>query len=45
MKTYITPALVAKGSVVSLTQGLIVGYTDPGEVTMAASIGSVGFGL
>jgi hypothetical protein len=45
MKTYTTPALVAKGSVVALTQGPIRGFTDPGEVTMAVTIGSVGFGL
>jgi hypothetical protein len=45
MKTYITPALVAKGSVVALTQGEFVGNTDPGLIGMDAPIGGVGFGL
>jgi hypothetical protein len=45
MKAYITPALVAKGGVVTLTQGGRIGVTDPDEVGMFAPIGSVGFSL
>jgi hypothetical protein len=45
MKTYIAPALVAKGSVVALTQGQIVGTTDPDKITIMVSVGSVGFGV
>ena len=45
MKTYITPALLAKGSVVALTQGVFIDVTDPDVRTMAVSIGSLGFGL
>lgn len=45
MKTYRTPALVARGDVVRLTQGLIEGRTDPDEVTLKMPLGSVGFGL
>jgi hypothetical protein len=45
MKTYITPTLVAKGDVVTLTQGQIRGDTDPNHVTKQLAVGSVGFGL
>ena len=45
MKTYSAPALVAKGGVVTMTQGMIGGHTDPDTVTLADSVGSVGFGL
>ena len=45
MKTYRAPALVAQGSVVAATQGIIRGDTDPNAVTLAMSIGSVGFCL
>jgi hypothetical protein len=45
MKAYITPALVAKGNVVALTQGDIRGFTDPDVKTMEVGVGSVGFGL
>jgi hypothetical protein len=45
MKTYITPALVAKGSVVALTHGPMIGNLDPDEVTYLPPAGSVGFGF
>jgi hypothetical protein len=45
MKTYITPTLVAKGDLVTLTQGTIVGTTDPNHITLKVAPGSVGFGL
>jgi hypothetical protein len=45
MKAYTTPALVAKGSVVALTQGQFIDVTDPDQRTMAVSIGGIGFGL
>jgi hypothetical protein len=45
MKTYITPTLVAKGDVITLTQGLISGDTDPGAQTRKNPVGSVGFEL
>jgi hypothetical protein len=45
MKTYQTPSLVAKGDVVTLTQGPIVGKDDPGGRTDPLALGSVGFGL
>ena len=45
MKTYITPALLEKGSIVALTHGVVVGRTDPDAKTMEAGVGSVGFGL
>jgi hypothetical protein len=45
MKTYITPALVAKGDVVRLTQGALEGRTDPNEIGLKMPPGSVGFSL
>jgi hypothetical protein len=45
MKIYETPAFVARGDVVRLTQGLIEGRTDPDLQTKAMPTGSVGFGL
>ncbi len=45
MKTYTTPTLVAKGDVVTLTQGIVVGLTDADGHTRKAPPGSVGFGL
>jgi hypothetical protein len=45
MKTYITPALAAKGSVVALTQGVFDAVNDPDERTSHMPVGSVGFGL
>jgi hypothetical protein len=45
MKTYTTPALVAKGDIVTLTQGPVGGTTDPNHITLKVAPGSVGFGL
>jgi hypothetical protein len=45
MKTYTTPALVAKGDVVTLTQGPVGGDKDPNGITKQLAVGSVGFGL
>lgn len=45
MKTYSTPQLEVKGSIVALTQGGILGTNDPDEVTGRIPAGSIGFGL
>lgn len=45
MKTYTAPALVAKGEIVAITQGRIIGTTDPDGVSMPYAPGSVGFSL
>ena len=45
MNTYITPELVSKGSITSLTQGSFEGQTDPDVITRVLPVGSVGFAL
>jgi hypothetical protein len=45
MKTYKTPAVVAKGGVVEITQGGILGTNDTSGETGHMPFGSVGFGL
>jgi hypothetical protein len=45
MKTYQAPVIVAKGDVVSLTQGPFVGRDDPNGTTIASAVGSVGHNL
>ncbi len=45
MKIYQAPALVAKGDVVTSTQGVLDGRTDPNEIGLKMPAGSVGFGL
>jgi hypothetical protein len=45
MKTYTTPALVAVGSIVNLTQGAIDGSGDGDGVQKLFPAGSVGFNL
>ena len=45
MKAYTTPALVAVGSVVNLTQGLIDGDVDSDGRTRPFALGSIGFNL
>lgn len=45
MKTYNTPALVAQGDVVELTQGILNSTTDPDGVSSMLAPGSAGFGL
>jgi hypothetical protein len=45
MKTYKTPMLVAKGDVITMTQGTLVGVTDPDGRTIVMPSGSVGFSL
>ena len=45
MKTYSTPTLVVKGSVVALTQGMFIGDTDPDGVTYTPGLDSADFAL
>ena len=43
--SFLRTSLVAKGSVVALTQGQIEGRTDPNLETRVMPVGSIGFGL
>lgn len=45
MKRYMAPKLVVHGDVVALTQGQVMGDTDPNGITKALASGSVGFNL